>query len=95
MKIVLRNTQLYQTDNFSTGEMARNERKVAGFSLRAVAIAMKISAPYLSDLERGHRTWSLKLSTDFNAALTALKVRRIQDAQKNAKKTNLFIGNKL
>ncbi len=95
MKIVLRNVKLYQPDHIATGQSARNERKKAGFSLRKVASAMNVSPPYLSDLERGNRAWSLKLSSDFNSALTSLNIARIQAAQKGSKKSNLFIGKKV
>lgn len=41
-------------------------------SLRDCAEQMKISAPYLSDLERGNRKWDSELITRFNLAISAI-----------------------
>lgn len=38
-----------------TGESIRHTRKGLGLSMREVARRAKISAPYLSDIERGNR----------------------------------------
>ncbi len=40
------------------GKAARDWRESKNLSLREVAAAMKISAPFLSDLERGNRLWT-------------------------------------
>ena len=47
-----------EIDNISTGLEMRRKRIKAGKSLRATAIEMNISAPFLSDLELGRRNWS-------------------------------------
>lgn len=52
---------------------ARIRREAAGVSLRRTADAMGISAPYLSDLERGHRTWSALLWQRFCQTIAILK----------------------
>lgn len=51
----------------------RKNREAAGVSLRKVAIKMGISAPYLSDLERGNRNWSSRDIDEFNNAVACLK----------------------
>ena len=58
-------------DDAAVGQDHKARRESSGKSLRTVAKAMGISAPYLSDLERGRRGWSDKLSEKFNAALQA------------------------
>ncbi len=40
-------------------------RKKRGLSLRAMAEKLKITAPYLSDLERGNRNWSAERAKEF------------------------------
>ncbi len=42
-------------DELSFGEFIQRKRTEKGFSLREMAKKMKISAPYLSDIERGNR----------------------------------------
>lgn len=54
---------------------ARKRRESAGASLRQVAAAMGISAMYLSDLERGNRTWSGDLWQRFCRVTAILKGR--------------------
>ena len=55
--------------NLKQGEEARRIRKKEGYSLREIAKAMGISAPYLSDLELGRRGWSDKLIETFSRAI--------------------------
>lgn len=57
------------------GQLLRQERVQARVSLRALARAMDISAPYLADLENGRRVWSIALADSY---LTWLK--RAQEA---------------
>lgn len=52
-----------------TGAHARILREQARLSLREVARRMRISAAYLSDLERGRRGWSAGLADRYSAAL--------------------------
>ena len=51
--------------NQELGKAFRIERKWAGYSLRAMAKKLEISAPYLSDIELGRRNlpefWNLKV----------------------------------
>jgi transcriptional regulator with XRE-family HTH domain len=51
----------------------RNRRKKAGLSLRSVAKAMNICAPYLSDLEQGKRGWTDQRLAQFNAIVKGRK----------------------
>ena len=57
-------------DNEETGKVVRGARLAAGKKLREVAEAMGISAPYLCDLENGHRNWT---EEKFEAAKKAIK----------------------
>lgn len=54
-----------------TGAAARKLRERKKISLRTVAKKMEISAPYLSDLERGFRTWTEDRCQQFTKALEA------------------------
>jgi ribosomal protein S27AE len=54
----------------------RAERKERGLLLKQVAAAMGISMPYLSDLERGYRTWSAALIERFQNAIRPVKKKR-------------------
>lgn len=47
-----------EIDDAATGAKIRKLREESGLSLRAVALEMAVSAPYLSDLELGRRGWS-------------------------------------
>lgn len=42
------------------GEQMRLHREAAGLSLRQLAAHLEISAPYLSDMERGFRHYTLR-----------------------------------
>jgi DNA-binding XRE family transcriptional regulator len=50
-----------EVDNEATGAEWRMLREQAGVSLRNLAQTMGVSAPYLSDLERGRRNWTEEL----------------------------------
>ena len=56
-------------DQAALGESLRKARAKTRKTLTAVAKAMDISAPYLSDLERGHRFWSIELIERFKKAI--------------------------
>lgn len=45
-------------DHAAIGAELRRRRRQLGLSLRNVAKRMRVSAPYLSDLERGNRPWN-------------------------------------
>lgn len=49
--------QVWVADHVATGANVRAMRRTAGVSLRSVARMMRISPPFLSDLERGRRNW--------------------------------------
>lgn len=48
----------YEIDHAKTGASLRRKRKAVNMSLRDMAKLLKVSAPYLSDLELGRRAWS-------------------------------------
>lgn len=48
----------------------RSSRKVSGISLRDLAIQVGISAPYLSDIERGNRNASSRVREAINRILS-------------------------
>lgn len=47
----------------------RSSRLQKGVSLRIVAERMRVSAPYLSDLERGKRNWTVDKIDKFKESL--------------------------
>ncbi len=51
------------------GEDLRLARKRARIGLREMAGEIGVSSGYLHDLEHGRRNWTLKVLTDYNAAL--------------------------
>ena len=53
--------QVRDYDEYSFGKYIRRRREELGFSCRAFAIMMQISAVYLSDIENGHRKAPLKV----------------------------------
>lgn len=57
-------------DHKATGQLARQRREEKGISLRSIAREMKISAMFLSHLERGLRHWNDGLITRFNKSIT-------------------------
>jgi len=63
---------LYREEQKRIGAYARECRESLGLSLREVARRMKISAPFLSDLERGNRHWT-------DGTLTAWEAQRQND----------------
>lgn len=57
------------------GPQKRRLRERAKIGLRALAREMGISAPYLIDLERGHRSFSAELQERHTEALTKLTTK--------------------
>ena len=72
--------KILQIQHKETGATARLEREKSNISLRNLAKEMGISAPYLSDLERGNRNWSVKIARRYEKAL---KGRRLNEAPKS------------
>lgn len=58
-------------DHRSLGAALRRLREEAGIALKEAARRMDISAPYLSDLERGNRFWNEALRDKFLKAIKA------------------------
>jgi transcriptional regulator with XRE-family HTH domain len=56
-------------DHVALGAHQRAMREKAGKSLRAIAAKMKVSAPYLSDLENGRRNWTEEKVEAYRKAL--------------------------
>ena len=50
--------QVQETNHAEAGKQIRALREKKGITLRRLAHALKISAPFLSDLELGRRGWS-------------------------------------
>lgn len=61
--------RLFVNENRLNGAYARECREKAGISLRELARRMKVSAPFLSDLERGNRQWSDSVAGKWEAAM--------------------------
>lgn len=47
-----------QLNQRAIGSLMRSRRKAANLTLKDVARKLKISGPYLSDLEQGKRRWT-------------------------------------
>lgn len=47
-----------QINHAETGKLVREMREAKGISLRQLAKQMDVSAPFLSDMERGRRNWT-------------------------------------
>lgn len=60
---------LHRAECERIGREARATREATGKSLRAIATAMGVSAPFLSDLERGNRLWTSGTMTAWQKAI--------------------------
>lgn len=78
----MRMKQVWVIDHVGTGENMRAFRRTAKVSLREIARRMKVSAVFLSDLERGRRNWTQDKFEDYQKALS-----RRQWAEKKAEET--------
>ena len=56
-------------DPAAVGQQMRELRMKAGLTLATVAARMVLSAPYISDLERGNRNFNEELVTRYKEAL--------------------------
>jgi predicted transcriptional regulator len=61
--------QVMVPDNKTTGELMREARKQQRVTLREMARRLKWSAPYVSDLELGRRTWTQAKAERYRDAL--------------------------
>ena len=73
MKLKLPTDTVQKINSVRAGAMIREARTKHGISLRALAVEMKISFPYLSDLERARRGWSEKLFKLASLSINKLK----------------------
>jgi|HubBroStandDraft_1064217.scaffolds.fasta_scaffold02417_3 transcriptional regulator with XRE-family HTH domain len=78
-----------QIDHVATGAAMRQLRKAHNISLREIARRMGLSAPFISDLERGRRNWNANMALQYMKAETSAFIAQIQDATKKAHKVNL------
>jgi transcriptional regulator with XRE-family HTH domain len=58
-----------ELDNKATGAEMRAMRISKGMSLRQVGAKMKLCAPYICDLEKGHRNWTEPLVAKYRKAV--------------------------
>lgn len=73
MKLKLPTDKVEKINSVRAGAMIREARMKNKISLRALAAEMKISFPYLSDLELARRGWSENLFT-----LAALSIEKLK-----------------
>lgn len=59
-------------DHVTTGQLFRVARKKSKLSLREMARRLKLTAPYVSDLERGRRNWTEEMAERFTDILFLL-----------------------
>ena len=67
--LITKTAQVVIIDSLATGESMRQSRILSGLSLREISRRMCLSAPYLSDLERGKRNWTKKLANRYEDAI--------------------------
>ena len=67
--------QVAVVDQTELGYMLRKQRVIQGISLREMARRLKVSAPYLSDLELGRRNFDLELVERYLKALPQMPLR--------------------
>lgn len=60
-----------QISQKALGESLRSEREATGISVRTMACWLNISAPYLSDLERGNRAWHTERINKYRSIVKA------------------------
>lgn len=65
----------HHTTQILLGNELRRLRIKRGLSLRRMASVLKISAPHLSDMERGNRNWTFVRAEQFLAVLTNPKIK--------------------
>jgi transcriptional regulator with XRE-family HTH domain len=70
MKVITESVE--RIDHVATGKLVRDLRETKGISLRRLAIALKVSPPFLSDMERGRRNWTTER---FEQAIKWLKMK--------------------
>ncbi len=58
-----------EMDPVAIGKQLRELRQKAGMSLRTVADRLGFTAPYISDLERGNRSFTQELAAKYREAL--------------------------
>lgn len=73
--------QVKDYDEYSFGKYIRRRREALGFSCRAFAIMMQISAVYLSDIENGHRKAPLKVRNGKDYMKDFVKHLRIDEKE--------------
>ena len=57
------------------GHTARGRREAAGLKLRQVARQLRVSAPFISDLENGRRLWTGLVAQRYQRFLNSLGER--------------------
>jgi len=67
---------LHRDEKKRIGAYARYLRECLGLSLREVARRMDVSAPHLSDLEKGNRNWTADMLTAWESALANSRISR-------------------
>jgi len=72
MNRIIEVMEAVKIDNVKTGRNARALRESKSVSLRRVATAMLISAPYLSGLELGTSNWTEGLADLFTDAVEGM-----------------------
>ncbi len=56
--LIYKTEKVIKPDDIATGAAIRMARERAGLSLRDIGELIGVSAPYISDLERGRRSWN-------------------------------------
>lgn len=75
MQLVSKMVRRPEINHAATGLKMRQLRNSRQISLRALAIEMGFTPPYISDLELGKRNWAKPLAVKYERALQAIKNR--------------------
>jgi hypothetical protein len=75
MPLIYQKQKVSVVDNFATGEAMRKLRVSNRISLNQIGKEMMFSAPYISDLEKGHRGWNEVLADNYEKAVEVLKTK--------------------
>lgn len=68
--------KVQEINHVETGAGFRAERERAGISLRELAAAANMTAPYVSDLEQGKRNWTQERLNFWTELLINLKATK-------------------
>ena len=70
----------------ATAKMMRSVRKKSGLSVRKAALLIKVSAPFLSDMELGRRNWTPERVNQLSGVYASKMLDDIEQGKREAAK---------